>query len=529
MIVYRIIKIKNHEPVKVGASGNKTTYTEKSCDYIPGSTIRGALIGRMIYKNLFTEETKKKILLHMFCFNAYPAGEDRIFFPVPFHLRVDKHELREKRTNQDSTIKMSDAMEGVKENKAKNALPYSFICTAGDKEESKGLNVRKEYRLHNSTVKNADKKERENIFRYEAMCSGQSFWGIVGYEDCLEEIINELFKEELPVYLGGSKGSGYGKSSIYSESEATVGFEVVKNKFEIKNSTERTDRTITVTCLSDCIFRNRAGQPVNYIPEEIIGSEAKLEASCIQSGLTEGYNTKWNARYPKETTLKAGSAFRYSFSEEISTEKIRSIKEKLEQKLWGSRTQDGYGWLGADLAYSLNLSLQPVGTAYEADKDLVKLKQEIEQDEKAKKVFSIITKGLEDAKKRWLTQLVLNTFEEEAGKKLIIRIEQKSRLQYIKRFFKKEVSAHAHMTDLNNREKFAWCNCSGKEIFGYLNKEKQKSNFLEEVEQIFKTQKADLFYYGKEEQHKEFVKDFILTALDVKIKNAKSQGGEEDE
>src|SRR5690606_26606484 len=58
------------------------------------------------------------------------------------------------------------------------------------------------------------RKEKNILFRYEAIKKGQVFGGIIKAEEdtYVDEIVN-LLEDEI-IYIGGSKGSGYGKCII---------------------------------------------------------------------------------------------------------------------------------------------------------------------------------------------------------------------------------------------------------------------------------------------------------------------------
>ncbi len=94
MDLYRVIEITNKEPLKIGSGGSKSGQIEPSKDYIPGSTIRGAFINKFIRFGIFNEQTSKRILSQVDFYNAYPFLAGSLFFPTPYHLRVDKHDWR---------------------------------------------------------------------------------------------------------------------------------------------------------------------------------------------------------------------------------------------------------------------------------------------------------------------------------------------------------------------------------------------------------------------------------------------------
>jgi len=423
---YIVIVIENKEPLKIGAGGNKTNQTEPSKDYIPGSTIRGAIISQMVQKGIFKEEIQKAILSKMECYNAYPYREDRIYLPTPQHLRVDKHEWRKKKTafhdngdNLRSPIDLNDLLrkKDVNEytNKDKNILEFRFIA------EKNGLlvgyNVPKEYRLHHNTSINIEKEKKENLFKYQAIVAGQRFCSIIRFDETLVEPIQSVLKDTSTIYLGGAKGSGYGLCQIkvineeiledYQKVKQLLGLD--RDLVDVKSS-----KTLTITCLSDCLIRNEYGQPINHIPvsyiSEITGCNVELNKQFIQTGLTEGYNTTWQARYPKETVIKAGSVIQYTFETEQSEDNIKRIISTLECKLIGYRKQDGFGWIGININYptELKLSIKKEVKA-QPPESIEELFEDIRNDEQKKEVMSILSNGLQDAKERWLKMICIKS------------------------------------------------------------------------------------------------------------------------
>lgn len=416
MIKYQVIEIVNHEPLKIGAGGNKLNQTEPSKDYIPGSTIRGAMINEWIRNGLF-HDRQKDILQHVEFYNAYPYRNNRLYIPTPFHLRVDKHKMRELRikaeiSGHDSFIAPwnlieSEASEADRNHKGKEFLDFRFVSVQDD--VLVGMNVEKEYRLHHSTVRKKDQIERDNLFRYQAMSSGQTFRSLIRFDETLEEPLSLILRQPLTVYMGGSKGSGYGLCLLQRIGQATSDYreavQILGMPFQ--RHVEPT-RHLVISCLSDCLFRNRYGQPVNYLPVEELseqfGKRLKLDRQIVRSGLSEGYNTKWQARYPKESTLQTGSVLVYRFEDMLTQEEYREIVHYLEQRLHGHRTQDGYGWLGVNLHYPNQLLVytrRPSDIKQLKDIRAFEIKTFNEWTDSQHKVLSILTAGMQPVKDRW--------------------------------------------------------------------------------------------------------------------------------
>ncbi|GAE90408.1 RAMP superfamily CRISPR-associated protein [Acetivibrio straminisolvens] len=576
MYKYSVIEIRNLEPLKIGAIGRQSKYSEPSTDYIPGSTIRGAIIAQLIKSGLFNDESKNDFLLGMECYNAYPYAEGHLYLPIPMHLRVDKHEWRKikKTMNNDGEITLADLFEvesKIGESKIKNYPEYSFVT-----EENgclRGIKIAKEYRLHHSTTKNrlnedAEKnnkendnsRERENLFRYQAISVGQVFRGIIKYNLKIEEQMRDLFKEKRIIYLGGSKGSGYGKSEMECLSESLTDFEEVKKtlgiKLDLKDNDEKKNeeneknekeiKELVITCLSDCIFRDKYGQPIGELPEcyfkKVTNKKAELKNKFVKTGCTEGYNTTWKARYPKETTLKAGSTLKYTFSEALNSDELKKLKEYLEEKLIGSRTQDGYGWLMVNVNYPKKMFIKEKRVTVNFNNGSnIDLDSILSEDER-RATFNVLLNGMGEAKKRWLNMLCFRYFENAGNENYIDNSDE--------RFY---ISDKLNTSQLKNMEDIVdkWLNCDNQEqkklidseeikfnrsyyrideyvsvagqnfyqVMEYLCGRKPNNEMLESfAEKKLNTQQGKLFYFDKEnkERNKEFIADLLKHGLYIK-------------
>ncbi|HBC96778.1 MAG TPA: hypothetical protein DC034_08305 [Clostridium sp.] len=531
MCRYRVIEIENCEPLKIGSRGYQSTYSEPTTDHIPGSTIRGALIREMIRLGLFDDTTKNDILLKMECYNAYPFYNKTTYIPKAFHLRMNKHEWREKKIKEnEEPLTLCNLLE--EDETAKNPLSYSFIAIKDNK--IFGKNVDKEYRLHHFTYSlNPENKEQENIFRYEAISSGQSFKGIIRYDEELENKMETLFEKKFAAYLGGSKGSGYGKCQICAE-ESMDNFIDVKNNLGIDYEKENNTKEVVITCLSDCLFRDEFGQPVNYIPKSyffnLVNKGIKLENQFIQTGQTEGYNTTWKARYPKETTIKAGSVFKYIFKEDLTENELSELIYFLEGSLLGSRTQDGYGWLGVNIKYPKKLNI--------VEDSQIKNNTDIKQDEilfdfsdpKISQVLNIISLGMDEAKKRWLNVIYSSIKNKEDtneinGKIIISNKLNNSQLKKMESIIN-EFLEHEKITGeniilkrdyTNDRDYFSLNECNFTDICHFLNgKSKEEYKKLTVfAENKLKSRQGNLFYSKEKQQRRKeiFIAELIKNSL----------------
>lgn len=415
MYLYRVIEIENIEPLKIGAAGSKENQVEPSRDYVPGSTLRGALIHALIQRGLF-EPYKRDILLDLECWNAYPCCQDRLFVPVPLHLRIDKHEWRNAKAKKIPQVKLVNLIHSDGSN-GKNHLEYRYIAQMEDR--LVGYKVPKIYRLHHSTIRNHDKEEKENLFRYQAICENQIFRGIIRYPEKLRSCLDEVFRGPFETYLGGSKGSGYGRSVLKAIGGETPDFQEAKRRagFHFEREVQPGCPLLTIVCLSDCACRDEYGRPINHIPEaalsEWLQQKVTLEQQWVDHTLTEGYNATWRKRYPKESALRAGSVLVYRLLKRPLSEREMA---QLEERLVGARTQDGFGWIGVNLKFPNQMAVEPFDSrsVQKTETQAAKENQGALFRPDQQRVFSIILTGLaaSASKEPWLIRKARRAMED---------------------------------------------------------------------------------------------------------------------
>lgn len=552
MQCYRVIEITNQEPLKIGAGGSKANQTEPAKDYIPGSTLRGAVISQLIRRKTF-EQDKQRILLQMACYNAYPYQNNSLYLPVPRNLRVNKHEWRAKKADYDSKapVELTDLlMSDGEASKAKNTLPYRFLAIKGD--YLAGLNVKQEYRLHHTTSKNIHKTEKENLFRYQAMTAGQVFRAIIRFDPALQPLLEPVFQQETEIYLGGSKGSGYGLCQWRPIGPVLTDYQEVKRLLglPVGLSTQFNGQTgwkLRITCLSDVLIRNEYGQPVNYIPESYIetisGQAVRLDRQFVQTGITEGYNSTWQARYPKETTLRAGSVLRYTFLEKsLSERKLHKIAEELESGLLGGRIQDGFGWLGVNLPYPQNLLVEDKQGSRQQDKKTVKseadqILADLRGDETTSKVMNVLVSGLKGTKERWLKMICLKPWAEDRAQEpgedsfVISTKLTTAQLHQLKKHLE-NLNKSASITFLPNFPErsyqndnclFSIAKCNFTQIMRYMRNGGDYPALTAYARKMLKTRKGTLFYSDEEQPEKQFIAELLNTGLSIHIGGRKNE------
>lgn len=338
------------EDIKMGSQGSQKD-NEYALNYIAGSTIRGAYIGRYIMNNSIScdiskdENLRKKLLTGIRFLNAYPLKKNRRAIPFPCCYYADKKEIN--KYNSEKKYKMpiiSEFEEDIPED-FKRVLTNDFCLLSSDSEMMEGVSVDKIFNLHVTT-----REDNGNLFRYEAIKKGQIFQGIIAIETDNDDDVNDCIKtlENAVVYLGGSKGSGYGRCIINDVKVIDKNPEMIINQEESDYEGE-----FYVIALSDIISLNSFGQIIGYIDENLLKNSLELEDvnlkhSAMQTQIISGYNSKWKCHTPQIVGIKAGSIFKYSYKGNIKANNIR----RLQDLGIGERLEDGYGRI--IITYSLD-------------------------------------------------------------------------------------------------------------------------------------------------------------------------------
>ncbi|WP_026895710.1 RAMP superfamily CRISPR-associated protein [Clostridiisalibacter paucivorans] len=510
---YIVLQIENLQPLKIGARGVQNQM-ENSKSYIPGSTIRGAAISSLINRlkldsNLCSisngKSYKKKLLEDMKFYNGYPFYDEKLFIPTPTHLRTNKHNFREAMIKKSEELfKLGNLLDNEKQI---NTFPISFI-SINENLKLNHIEIKKELRLHHNKSKN-----RDNLFRYEAIKNGHVFTAIIKADEEIGEILGGILKKNEKWYLGGSKGSGYGLCKVdfvgtydkYSE---------VKNNIGLKYTT-KSGKKLILTCLSDCILRDESGNPTNHIVEiqlqKILkGKKIKFERIIANQGYSEGYNMKWGARYPKESTVKAGSIMVYNCEDEISKEDLLRIDEHL----FGMRTTDGYGWIAGNIDYPKEINLN--AKEFSSERNDEDFEKDINiKDVEGSETFNIIVNGLYDAKEKWLRHIFIQERKKEDNP-INVNIEKDSHKQNIIQIMEKgkiNIENILNREYMKDKEKFSINNNSFLDIYNYYYGDKQNDYLKNYIDTKLNSKKGNLFY--KDMDGKEFLKDLVIVSLNI--------------
>ncbi|MBG0747899.1 MAG: CRISPR-associated protein Csx10 [Planktothrix agardhii KL2] len=352
--------------------------SDVSFPYIPGSMIRGALIGRYLKRHpelpedILSDADINKEAKRLFFdgntryLNAYIFCEKQTKRTLPVPLAWYKEKGDELPTPEEiGSLDIYDLSQYEPEQVSLKGLSEKF-CTVNERQvvlyrEKRRINIhtaRDRTKGRSSPTKidpstNQVIQEGEGtIFRYEALDVKQTFQGVILCEDDDAQTIESLLNPA-DIWLGGSRSAGYGHIKIQILSSDKPQELDNWNEIQIKKPEDRLNRKkLKITLLSDAIFRDCCGQ---FSAEPCLVKQAiedKLQVQLpqatnvfISSTIVGGFNQKWGLPLPQVPALSAGSVF--VFDLQLTTEQIKI----LEREGIGERCIDGFGrvavnWLG---------------------------------------------------------------------------------------------------------------------------------------------------------------------------------------
>lgn len=350
--------------------------SDVSFSYIPGSMIRGALIGRYLkrhpelgkdilsdvainlkVKRLFFDECTRYLNAYLFCSNQ---KKRTLPLPLSWYRKKDEELL----LSQEPALDVYDLSQYEPEQVSLKSLSEKF-CTVNERQvvlykDKRRINIhtaRDRTKGRSSPTKrdpvtNQVIQEGEGaIFRYEALDVKQTFQGVILCEDDDADTIENLLKPA-DIWLGGSRSAGYGHTKIQIISPDRPPKLEEWNEIDIKPEHRVNRQTLKITLLSDTIFRDRCGQfsAAPCLVQQAIEDKLQVQLPAasnvfISSTVIGGFNQKWGLPLPQVPALSAGSVF--LFDTQLTVEQIKIM----EREGIGERCIEGFGrvavnWLG---------------------------------------------------------------------------------------------------------------------------------------------------------------------------------------
>ncbi|MCD7885379.1 MAG: hypothetical protein LUI87_17005 [Lachnospiraceae bacterium] len=333
MTKYVRFTFQNIEPVEVADDHTAQSGQANTLCYIPGTTLRGALIQELIREGIF-EENKTLLLSDRVAFlNAYPAEDGHDLMPSIKGFYEDKTETGDGAKQIENMLATGEITPG---NKRASLGKYCYV--------EDGCVYYTDMELGSDMKINKGKGESERtVFRNQYIVPGYQFTGTIAVHDSdeLADLLTsaiEKLQKNGNLVLGGSRSFGYGRCRLLSVSaDERLPYEEYAPKTEVKDQ-------VYMVLLSNTSMVNACGETVGIDTEllrERLGLPALRIAYCSTSMVdVRGYNRTWGIAVPSVKMYEAGSVFRLVF--EGYSVSAETLKQVMNDGI-GVKNNEGYG------------------------------------------------------------------------------------------------------------------------------------------------------------------------------------------
>lgn len=315
--------LKTELPVVITDLNRSKGYHYETLGYIPGSAIRGMVVGNLAArKPEWFKEHKKEVLREMYFLDAVPNHNADAVLPSikGFYEKKDGSDFQ-------SVLKDGELSPGVKRagmgsfcTIEKNKITYWSARTAGITRIRKGSG------------------DDKLMFQSHYLCENQEFDGYILLENPeYAKIIAEVLDAE--VWLGADRFEGFGKCQMTLEACAAPGW---REKYGYTGS-EKTGKTLYLLAVSPFCMLDGQGNPCGLDEEklaELFGVE-KVKIQFCSTSVAEfhTYNRTWRCSDPTVRMYDRGSIFKLECSSEPAAEKLLA----LQARGLGIRRESGFG------------------------------------------------------------------------------------------------------------------------------------------------------------------------------------------
>ena len=346
-----------------------------SFEYIPGSVLRGAVIGKyMRSRKLKNLDAADKSVRSLFFdgttryLNAYPLDyQEMRTLPVPLSWYQEKEAVSIQADDYPAPIYDFAIYEHTEDVEQPQSVKKPFFTWGED--SIRLVSPKHQLSIHTARNRrygravrpsfNADESEEPSgaVYRYEALAAGQSFEALILCDNEKDaELLLPLLEGE--IFLGGSRTAGYGRAKIHSVKYAPEGW-----REAAREPVADVESRLIITFLSDVLLRDEYGQftaapdVVTAAFEKELWMKLELERAFIRTRAVGGFNRKWGLPLPQSLAIRMGSVFVYQLTDDPSN--VTGLLE-LEVQGIGERRAEGFGRLAFNCHGEENLPVEPM-------------------------------------------------------------------------------------------------------------------------------------------------------------------------
>lgn len=313
-----------------------------SFDYVPGSMLRGALIGRYQATNLAgapidpTDSQTRRLFFDGSTryLNGYILASDgRRALPLPRSLARNKDE-------DDGLIYdlSSEVPKGF--TTAPVRLTYGILDRRGN---ILAAPVARRMKIHNQRDRERGRGVEGSgaLFRYEAIAPGQRFGAAILCDDDQDATTVEALLDKAILRLGGSRNAGYGEVAVVAWQRHNTWHELGDPP-----TARALGQTLRVTLLSDMFVRGSGGEPALEPSKDELSQllgvqvvQVLAEHSFRIVTIHGGFNRTWGLPLPQHPAIAAGSVFVIICTQAPVPDAVGD----LERRGLGERRAEGFG------------------------------------------------------------------------------------------------------------------------------------------------------------------------------------------
>jgi len=335
-----------------------------SFNYLPGSVLRGAIIGKYLRANRSTIlDASDPVVRRLFFdgttryLNGYPLDRlNRRTLPTPLSWH---HEKGNEIDIYDFAVEIPDD-----DQREWRGVGQPF-CSLDESENDGKWMVRlvqpnRHIAVHTTRTRRFGRAMPASaidpskgdapgaVYRYDALAAGQTFEAAILCEDNDAAQIKSWLTGE--VTLGGSRSGGYGRAKL-----------VFIREYDIENWREAGGEffpeangacrgKLIITLLSNALLRDHNGQfvvdpcVVTKALSNRLGVPLRLQRAFLQGEAIGGFNRKWGLPLPQALSIRMGSVFVFAFDKpSCDIHKLQAKLRDLELRGIGERRAEGFG------------------------------------------------------------------------------------------------------------------------------------------------------------------------------------------
>jgi len=312
-------------------------------DYIPGSVIRGMMIGLFTRHNgvqeLDASDTAKRRTFFsedVQYLNAYPVIGGTRALPVPKSWHVQKGDSAPIydfawEVNHPENPKGVGGFAVADAEVVTKAVEERFIAVHTQRDRQKGRSV----------------QGSGAVYRYDSLAAGQTFAGAILCEnDADAEWLSQFIYNGMEAQIGGARSAGYGR----------VKFEQVSllDGWTKEASHFKDGDPLVITLLSDTILRNLSGEYepnlstlCNALARRLnidLAFLGEVSQAYLETTLVGGFNRKWGLPLPQTAALRMGSTIVFT-GHSLTQAHVNALIR------WGigERRTEGFGRMGVNI------------------------------------------------------------------------------------------------------------------------------------------------------------------------------------